>query len=425
MKNKFYKLQVTPKIKKEIRKLLFKKNSLSKITVGWPVFDEKEILGALDSLLNIRITQGPKVEYFEKMFAKYLGKKFAVAVNSGTSANILALDTLIHAHGIPRGSEVILPAATFSSVASPVLQLGLKPVYVDVDHVFYNIDPAEVEKAISKKTRIIIVVHSLGNPADIQKILGIAKKHKLLVLEDCCEAHGARLGKKMVGSFGDIATLSFFVAHNITTGEGGMVFTNQAKYRDLLLSLREFGRLPSQQYDNKRSRYKDKVLGYYDTRYVFKYLGYNFRMTDIEAAMGIEQLKKLDRLNKKRLKIVRAYDRGLKKFERWLQLPTTARGAYHTFYGYSIIIKRNAPFTRKEITLFLEQNSIETRPFFAGCLPDQPGFRNQPKRVVGALPVARWIRDNAIFIGCHPALSREQVKKVIRTFEDFFNERKT
>ncbi|MFH1393015.1 MAG: DegT/DnrJ/EryC1/StrS family aminotransferase, partial [Patescibacteria group bacterium] len=199
------------------------------------------------------------------------------------------------------------------------------------------------------------------------------------------------------------------------------VFADIAKYNDLLLSLREFGRLPPKKFDGKRASYKDKVLGYYDTRYVFQYLGYNVRMTDVEAAMGIEQLKKLDNLNRKRIRVVEGYSRGLKKFENWLQLPMVAKGALHTFYGYPLIIKRGVPFNRKEISLFLEKNGIETRPFFAGCLPDQPGFRNQPKRIVGALPVSRWIRDNAIFIGCHPALTRQQRKKVIKTFEDFFN----
>lgn len=392
------------------------------VHVGWPVFDEKEILNALDSLLSMRISQGPKAREFEALCARYIGKKYAVAVNSGSSANLLALSALIATGAIKRGSDVILPATTFSTVASPVIQVGLVPVFVDVDPVSWNIDPKEVEKAISKKTSVIMPVHTFGNPADMPRIMAIARKHKLIVLEDCCEAHGASIGKKKVGSFGDLATLSFFVAHNITTGEGGMIFTDSREYYELLQSLREFGRLPVKILQEQRFKFKDPLMQGYDTRYIFSRLGYNVRMTDIAASLGIEQIKKLDRLNSKRVANARTYSRAFKRYERFIQLPTVAANAFHSLYAYPFMIRKSAPFPRMEFVKFLENRGIETRPFFGGCLPDQPAFRNEVKRVVGNLPTARSIVTHSIFIGCHPALTKEHIAHVLATFDKFFKQ---
>lgn len=388
------------------------------ITVGWPVYDEKEVVHALESLLDLRLSQGPAVREFEASFAKYIGVKYAVAVNSGSTANLLALNAFIEVHKIPKGSEVIIPAATFATVASPIIQLGLVPVYVDIDAKSWNISTKEIEKAISKKTRIIMPVHSFGNPADMKTIMKIAKKHSLFVLEDCCEAHGAAIGKKKVGSFGHMGALSFFVAHNITTGEGGMIFTNDPDYYEVLTSLREFGRLKTA--GMKRFSFKDPVMGHYDERYIFTRIGYNVRMTDIAASLGIEQLKKLDRLNAKRVAIVRRYHTHLKKYEKFLTLPTVRAGDFHSYYGYPFLVRKDAPFSRNELALHLESYGVETRAFFGGCLPDQPGFRKQPKRVLGELPVTRYIRDNTIFIGCHPQLASQQVERVKTAFDTFF-----
>ncbi len=390
-----------------------------KVPVGWPEFDEKEILGALDSLLDMRISQGPKVRVFEELCARYIGKKYAVAVNSGSSANLIALSALVASGNVKRGSEVIIPATTFATVASPIIQTGLVPVYVDVDSRSWNIDPREIEKAIGPKTRVIMPVHTFGNPAAMPEIMRIARKRKLMVLEDCCEAHGAAIGKKRVGSFGDLATLSFFVAHNITTGEGGMIFTDSKEMMGLLQSLREFGRLPLEVMKKQRFTYPDRVMRGYDARYIFARLGYNVRMTDITAALGIEQIQKLDRLNKKRVMIVTAYLKSLRRYRTFLELPTIEKGHLHSFYGFPFLVKEGAPFSRADVVRHLEESGIETRPFFGGCLPDQPAFRNEPKRVVGALPVARMIRDQSIFIGCHPALTKKHIAQVRSAFDAF------
>ncbi len=392
-----------------------------RVNIGWPVFDEKEVLQALDSLLNIRISQGPKVRKFEEDAARYVGTRYAVACNSGSSANLLALTALVASGRVPRGSEVIIPATTFATVASPIIQAGLMPVYVDVDARSWNIDPKEVEKAISKKTRVLMPVHTFGNPADMSAIMKIARKHKLIVLEDCCEAHGASIGKKKVGSFGDLATLSFFVAHNITTGEGGMIFTNDKKIDDLLRSLREFGRLPDDVMRTQRFTYPDKVLKGFDARYIFTRLGYNLRMTDITASLGIEQLKKLDTLNKKRLAIVHTYLKALAPYEKYLVLPTVDNGNLHSFYGFPFMVRKDAPFSRMDLVRFLEDRGIETRPFFGCCLPDQPAFRDEPKHIVGKLPVARMTLDYSIFIGCHGALTPDHIRHVTDSFKEFLS----
>lgn len=391
--------------------------SAERVNVAWPVYDEKEVMGALEALLELRISQGPRVKQFEQNFAHYIGKKYAIAVNSGSSANLLALGALLQAGKLKKGDEVIIPATTFATVASPVLQLGLIPVYIDVEENSWNLDPREVEKAISKKTKAIMVVHTFGNPADMTALKHIAKQHKLVLIEDCCEAHGARLGKRKVGSFGDVSTLSFFVAHNITTGEGGMIFTDDRALYDILLSMREFGRFTK---NVGRFDYRDPVLGKYDTRYIFTRLGYNVRMTDIAAALGLAQLKKLDVLNAKRIRIVNAYQKGLTPYTKYLRLPWVRQDGFHSFYGFPFVVEKGAPFTRMELVQFLEANGIETRPFFGGSLPDQPAFRTEPKRVIGKLPVARYLRDNAIFIGCHSELGPAQVAHVITTFRDFF-----
>ena len=213
-----------------------------KIRVASPCFNELEIISALDSLLELKISQGEKVYKFENKFSKYINKKYGVAVNSGSSANLLAISALIESGSVKKGSEVIVPSATFTTVVSPIIQCGLIPVFVDIELDTYNACPKEIEKAVTKDTGLIMVVHSMGCPANMIEIIEIANKNKIPVLEDCCEAHGASINNSKVGSFGLISTFSFFVAHNMTTGEGGMILTNDEQLNDLMKSMREFGR---------------------------------------------------------------------------------------------------------------------------------------------------------------------------------------
>jgi len=402
--------------KKEERKFVPGK---SLITVGYPVFDENEVISALDSLLNLKISQGEKVKTFEQNFSNYIGTKYGIAVNSGSSANLIAISSLIESDMIKKGTKVIVPAATFTTVVSPIIQNRLIPKFVDVEMGTYNIDPNKVEKTIDDKTNLILVVHSLGCPAKMKKIMKIAHKHNLLVMEDCCEAHGAEINGKKVGSFGDISTYSFYVAHNITTVEGGMVLTNNDNLNDILRSIREFGRLKKYE-ANKRFYYNDGILKNYDEKYVFKRIGYNVRMTDITASLGIEQLKKLDNLNKRRLEVVKQYTENLSKFSDYLILPKIPNNTFHVFYGYVIIVKENEYFNRLDIVRFLEKNNIETRAFMGGNLALQPAYRDQNIKISGDLKNTNYIMNNAFFIGCHPFIPKEGVEYVINIFENFF-----
>ena len=392
----------------------------TKIGVGFPCYGHEEIVSAVDSLLDLRLSQGEKVIRFERDFSNYIGSKYGIAVNSGSSANLLAISALLKTGRVKQGSEVIVPAATFTTVVSPILQNGLIPVFVDVDIETYNIDPNEIESAINENTGLILVVHSLGCPADMEKILKISKENNIPVMEDCCEAHGASIDGKKVGTFGLISTYSFFVAHNMTTGEGGMILTDDEELDKMLRSIREFGRLRVGDVDKPRFYYSDAWLKDYDERYVFENIGYNVRMTDLTASLGIEQLKKLDSLNKVRAEIAKYYTNRLKKYENYLQLPKVPEKSFHSFYGYPILIKEKAPFLRKDIVRFLEQHKIETRAFMGGNLALQPAYRNENIKIIGDLKNTIKIMNNAFFIGCHPYIDEAQREYIMSIFDNFF-----
>ena len=410
-------------IKKEVNKLLtnfFKKNNFynsSKVSLSNPSFDQKEVFSVFETIFDGWISQGPNVKKFEKDFAKKIGTKYAIASNSGSSANLLALQALKNIYHLKEGDEVIIPASTFATVAMPIIQIGLKPVYVDIDPKTLNIDIKEIEKAITIKTKIIMPVHTLGLPSRMKEIIKISKKYKLFILEDCCEAHGSKIGNKKVGSFGHVSAFSFYVAHNITTGEGGMVLTNNLKIAKECRSLREFGRC-DQKDINKNRFYSDKFLKDYDKRYVFTKIGFNLRMTDICAAIGIQQLKKMDKLNDIRRQNANLLaNLILKDLNDKIDLPIFYKDYFHTFYTFPMILKKNNSVTRKQITNFLEKNNIETRPLFGGCLPDQPGLRNQPGRSYGNLVNSRYIKDNAFFVGIHPSLSKNDIFHIHKTLK--------
>ena len=391
----------------------------SKINVGFPCYDSNEVISALDSLLDLNISQGKKVKQFEKEYSQYIGMDFGVAVNSGSSANLLALTSLVMSGIVPKGSEVIVPAATFTTVISPILQAGLKPVFVDIEMDTYNISSSAIESAINESTALIMVVHSLGNPANMKEIMSISKKHNIPIFEDCCEAHGSSIDGKKVGSFGIISAWSFFVAHNMTTGEGGMVNTNDPKLEYILRSIREFGRLINIDPCMERFGYTDEYLKDYDERYVFENVGYNVRMTDIAASLGIEQLKKLDQFNNKRALNAEKFCLGLNKYDKYLTMPNTPNGYFHSFYGFTILVNENAPFNRKDIIIFLESKNIETRAFMGGNLSLQPAYRDLGIKVSGKLSITENLTNNAFFIGCHPFLDDKAINFIIDSFNDF------
>ena len=389
------------------------------VSLSAPLYDEREAILALQTILEGWISQGPKVRKFEQMFARYIGCSHGIAVNSGSSANLLALTALKEYYSLKPGDEVIIPAATFATVAMPIVQVGLVPVYVDVKRDTLNLDPTEIERSISPKTRVLMPVHTLGYPADMPRIMELARKFSLTVLEDCCEAHGSSINDKKAGSFGAIATFSFFVAHNMTTGEGGMIVTKDESMMKICRSLREFGRYDQQNIDRERF-YNDDILHDFDKRYVFDRIGYNVRMTDVTAAFGIEQLKKLDDMNQQRRDNAKFLKQKLmEECGSAFEFPGDQKGYHHTYYTFPILLTEKARFTRRELVEFLEAKKIETRPLFGGCLPDQPAFRGQPGRVVGELTQSRYIRDRLFFIGIHAGLKRLHMEHVVDTIVTF------
>jgi len=393
--------------------------SNDKIGVAYPCFDHKEVNQALDSLLDLWISQGPKVKLFEKSFSEYIGTKYGVACNSGSSANLLALSALIKCGKLKPGSEVIVPAATFTTVISPILQNGLVPVFVDVEMDTYNICPKSIEEAITPKTGLIMIVHTLGCSAKIDKIMELSKTFDIPVLEDCCEAHGSSMNNKKAGSFGLISTWSFFVAHNMTTGEGGMILTDDEELDEMLRSIREFGRLTKYEKDKPRFYYTDEELKDYDERYVFTNVGYNLRMTDLAASLGIEQLKKLDGFNNERVKIAKQYNNLFSKFSKYLILPEIPENTFHSFYGYPIVVNSDK-FTRKELVNHLEKDNIETRAFMGGNLSKQPAYRTENCLISGNLENTDNLFNNAFFIGCHPFITKNNIETITNSFETFF-----
>lgn len=388
-------------------------------TVGWPLYDENELFAALDSLLDLSLSQGPRVRAFEKAYREYLNMpkgSGSIAVNSGSSANLVCFAALIDSGKLQVGDEVVVPSATFATVSSILYQLGLIPVYIDSEMDTWNMNPSALNDAISEKTKAIMVVHNLGIPAKMNEIMEIATSNNLIVVEDCCEAHGTFYKGKQVGSIGHMSTLSFFVAHNITTGEGGMVLYKDGMLDKKMRSVREFGR--SIDSDQRFKNYSK--LGDYDTKYVFETLGYNVRMTDFAAAMGLVQLEKLENLNKVRRANALKLTKIINKYSDFLSTLIIEDDVIPGYYGFPIYLKPNSHISRNDLCKKLESFSIETRPNMGGCLPDQPGFINRQHRIHGSLENARLIRDNAFFIGVHSGLNEDNFNNLINALDSIF-----
>jgi len=391
--------------------------SNKKVALNEPCLGAEEVNALLQVALSGWITQGPRVEEFEKTYATAMGCLFGVAVNSGSSANMVALQAMKQYFQFQDGDEVIVPAATFATVPMPIIQSGLTPVYVDVERDTLNIDPNAIEEAITSRTRMIMPVHTLGLPADMERIVQIARANNLTILEDCCEAHGSMIDGKRAGSWGDCATFSFYASHNMTTGEGGMVLSNNSELDRICRSLREFGRC-DQGIRGSEQFYSDDVLEDYDSRYVFSRIGYNFRMTDLTAALGLAQLEKLDDMNRKRRENASFLLNALSsKCSGFIEFSGSESPYHHTYYGFPLLLREEAPISRRIVCTELKRKKIETRPLLAGCLPDQPAFRGQPGRIVGELEVSRYLRDSLFFVGVHPKLRLEQLEYLVTSIE--------
>lgn len=383
-----------------------------------PAYDWEEVCEALDSLLDTQVTMGGKVKQFESMFAEYIGTRFAVMVNSGSSANLLALSILTNPtleNPIKPGDEIITPAVTWATTVFPILNCGIIPVLVDVDLDTFDINVDEVEKAVTEKTRAIMPVHLLGNPCNMGRLMEIAQEHNLFIIEDTCEAHGAKFNGQKVGSFGDLATFSFFYSHHITTIEGGMVVTNNEEFAELARALRVFGWI-------RELKNKGKIAEQYqdiDPKYLFVNIGYNLRPTEIQGAFGMHQLKKLDKFIEIRRENSTFWTRNLKKYEDHLLLHEEREGTKHVWFGYPITVKPGASFTRKELITFLAAKGLETRPIMAGNIDEQPAMQLANYRKVGDLKNSRIIMRNSFLFGNHQGMGEVERKAILDYIHEF------
>jgi len=394
----------------------------TKIPLAIPQFGSDEVIESVESLLSTWVTMGKKVRSFESQFKDYVGQKGALMVNSGSSANLLALSALSSPNfnnRIKPGDEVICPAVTWPTSVYPILNVGAKPVLVDVDLNTLNVSPETIEDAITPRTKAIMAVHLMGNPCQTDKIKQIADKREINLIEDCCEAHGAKIGNKSVGSFGICSTFSFFLSHHITTIEGGMVLTNNDAILDIATAQRAHGWI-------REMRNADEIAKEFpdvDKRFLFYETGFNLRPTEIQGAFGIHQIKKLDGFVKIRRNIAKEWNKSLNKFKDYLILPEEIDGTTHSYFAYPITVKENAPFSRKEITEFLESKLIETRPIAGGNLTEQPSAKLYDYRVNGDLSCSKTIMKNSFFIGIHTGIKKQQQEFVKDTFNEFISKR--
>jgi CDP-6-deoxy-D-xylo-4-hexulose-3-dehydrase len=397
------------------------------------VYDQKEIASLVDSSLDFWLTSGRYTHKFESNLAKFLGVKYATFVNSGSSANLLAVSSLTSSklkdRRLRAGDEIITTACCFPTTLAPIIQNNLVPVFVDVDLGNYNIQAEKIEKAINKKTKAIFIAHTLGAPVNISLISNLVKKYKLWFVEDNCDALGSKYKSKLTGSFGHISTLSFYPAHHITTGEGGALATNDSVFNRIIRSLRDWGRdcWCESGYDDSCKRRFNWKLGKlpfgYDHKYVYSHIGYNLKATDMQAAIGVEQLKKLPGFIDKRKKNFLMLYNGLKAYEYSLILPVREKETDPAWFCFPITVKPGAGFRREELTLFLEKSGIHTRLIFAGNILRQPAFMKIRHRVVSKLANTDMVMRNSFFIGVYPGIGAREIGYIIRQFDAFFKER--
>lgn len=395
------------------------------------VFDENELVKLVDASLDFWLTAGKYARELEDKFAKFLGIKYCLLTNSGSSANLLAISALTSPNlgdrRLKPGDEVITTACGFPTTLNPIVQNNLVPVFVDIELGTYNIDVGKIEKAISKKTKAIFVAHTLGNPVNIDKILSIAKKYNLWFLEDNCDALGSKYDGKYTGTFGHISTCSFYPAHHITMGEGGAVLTSDPLLRRIILSLRDWGRdcWCEPGHDNtcgKRFGWELGKLPFgYDHKYIYSHIGYNLKVTDMQAAVGVAQLGKLDKFIKIRRKNFLALYSKLKKFEKYLILPKWGKESEPSWFGFPILVARNAPFTRADIVQYLEKNKIATRMLFGGDLTKQPAYSQTKFKIIESLENTERVMNDLFWIGVYPGITEEHIKYVLEIFDRFMS----
>lgn len=401
----------------------------SPVPVSGKVLGAPELQMMVEASLDGWLTTGRFNAMFEERLAKYLGVKHLITVNSGSSANLVAFSTLtsprLGDRAIKAGDEVIGVAAGFPTTVNPILQFGAVPVFVDVDLATHNIDASKIEAAISPKTKAIMLAHSLGNPFNLDVVTALCKKYNLWLVEDCCDALGATYNGQLVGTFGDIATLSFYPAHHITMGEGGAVFTNNSELKQIAESFRDWGRdcycPPGKDNTcNKRFCWKlgDLPEGY-DHKYTYSHLGYNLKISDMQAACALAQLDRVDDFIAARKANFAYLKNRLQSCEEFLHLPEATPNSDPSWFGFPIILKENAGVRRVDLLSYLDQNKIGTRLLFAGNLTRQPYMIGKNFRVSGELTNTDVVMNQTFWLGVYPGLTEAHLDFVVEKLESF------
>ena len=397
---------------------------ISQIPVSGKVLDEKDLEYLIKSSLDLWLTGGEFTNTFEKNLRKKTNHRHAIFVNSGSSANLLALSAIKIFYELEDGDEVITSAVNFPTTLNPIIQNNLKPVLVDAEIGTYNIDTRLIEKNITEKTKGIVLAHTLGNPFDLNEVEKICKKYDLFLMEDMCDAFGSKFNGDLVGSLGDVATLSFYPAHHITTGEGGAVLTNNPKLKKIIESLRDWGRdcycEPGK--DNTCKKRYDWQLGNlpkgYDHKYIYSHVGYNLKATDMQAAIGISQLEKVDSFIQKRKENFSYLYEKFKEFEMF-DLPVWNELSEPSWFGFPLSLNSKAKFKREDLLRFYEERKIGTRLLFAGNITKQPAYLNVDIKSEESLPVADYVMENTFWLGVYPGLSENMLEFIFNETKNF------
>ncbi len=399
------------------------------IPVTGKVLDEDDILMGVDSMLDAWLTAGRYSEEFERKLARYMGSRFSFLVNSGSSANLLAFYALtspkLGDRAIKPGDEIITVAAGFPTTINPMVQFGCIPVFLDIDMPSYNIKADQIESAITPKTKAIMLAHTLGNPFNLDIVMTVAKKYNLWVIEDDCDSLGATYNDKKTGTFGDLATLSFYPAHHITMGEGGAVLVNNAQLKKITESFRDWGRdcwCPPGKDNTCGERYCQKLGDLpegYDHKYTYSHIGFNLKATDMQAAIGLSQLNKADAFIDKRRSNHDLLYKKLKSLEEYFVLPEPTINSNPSWFGFMLTIRDGVNINRNKLVEYLENNKIGTRLLFGGNLTKQPAYKNTKYRVFNTLENTDKIMNDGFWLGVWPGLNEEHYEYIVHKINEY------
>jgi CDP-6-deoxy-D-xylo-4-hexulose-3-dehydrase len=409
-------------------KRIFSKG-ITPVPVSGKVFDAKDIQSVVDSALDGWFTTGRFNDAFQKKLSAFIGVRHVLTVNSGSSANLVAISALTSGEygdrALKAGDEVITVAASFPTTINPLLLYQLVPVFVDITIPTYNIDCKQIEQAVTEKTKAIVVAHTLGNPFNVDAVMKVAKKYDLWVVEDCCDALGATYGGKHVGTFGDVGTLSFYPAHHITMGEGGAVFTDHSKIKKTMESIRDWGRdcwcEPGKEDTcGKRFEWELGSLPFgYDHKYIYSRLGFNLKITDMQAALGLAQLEKLEKFIHIRRHNFDRLKKGLSALSHKLILPEPTENSNPSWFGFLISLKENCGVTRNDLIRHLSEKKIATRLLFGGDLTKQPYLKDRHYRIAGDLKHTNTVLRNTFWIGVTPMIDDTMIDYVVEVLKEY------